>query len=218
MSRFEELGPLVWEATLETLLMVGVATAITVPLGTLLGVLLLISDRGQVLESRTFHRVLGAVVNVGRSIPFIILLVLVIPVTRAVVGTTIGTPAAIVPLTIATVPFFARVVETALREVPAGLVEAATSAGATSRQVVAKVLLPEALPGLVSGLTITVIGIVGYSAMAGAVGGGGLGDVAIRYGYQRFETDTTIFTVVVLVALVQLVQLLGDAVARRFTH
>jgi D-methionine transport system permease protein len=218
MSRFEELGPLVWEATLETLLMVGVATAITVPLGTLLGVLLLISDRGQVLESRTLHRVLGAVVNVGRSIPFIILLVLVIPVTRAVVGTTIGTPAAIVPLTIATVPFFARVVETALREVPAGLVEAATSAGATSRQVVAKVLLPEALPGLVSGLTITVIGIVGYSAMAGAVGGGGLGDVAIRYGYQRFETDTTIFTVVVLVALVQLVQLLGDAVARRFTH
>jgi D-methionine transport system permease protein len=142
----------------------------------------------------------------------------VIPVTRAVVGTTIGTPAAIVPLTIATVPFFARVVETALREVPAGLVEAATSAGATSRQVVAKVLVPEALPGLVSGLTITVIGIVGYSAMAGAVGGGGLGDVAIRYGYQRFETDTTIFTVVVLVALVQLVQLLGDAVARRFTH
>ncbi len=218
MSRVEELSPLVWEATLETLLMVGVATAITVPLGTLLGVLLLISDRGQVLESRTLHRVLGAVVNVGRSIPFIILLVLVIPVTRAVVGTTIGTPAAIVPLTIATVPFFARVVETALREVPAGLVEAATSAGATSRQVVAKVLLPEALPGLVSGLTITVIGIVGYSAMAGAVGGGGLGDVAIRYGYQRFETDTTIFTVVVLVALVQLVQLLGDAVARRFTH
>ncbi len=218
MSRFEELTPLVWEATKETLLMVGVATAITVPLGTLLGVLLLISDRGQVLESRTLHRVLGAVVNVGRSIPFIILLVLVIPVTRAVVGTTIGTPAAIVPLTIATVPFFARVVETALREVPAGLVEAATSAGATSRQVVAKVLLPEALPGLVSGLTITVIGIVGYSAMAGAVGGGGLGDVAIRYGYQRFETDTTIFTVVVLVALVQLVQLLGDAVARRFTH
>jgi D-methionine transport system permease protein len=218
MSRFEELGPLVWKATLETLLMVGVATAITVPLGTLLGVLLVISDRGQVLESRTLHRVLGAVVNVGRSIPFIILLVLVIPVTRAVVGTTIGTPAAIVPLTIATVPFFARVVETALREVPAGLVEAALSAGASSRQVVAKVLLPEALPGLVSGLTITVIGIVGYSAMAGAVGGGGLGDVAIRYGYQRFETDTTIFTVVVLVALVQLVQLLGDAVARRFTH
>jgi D-methionine transport system permease protein len=218
MSRIEELTPLVWEATLETLLMVGVATAITVPLGTLLGVLLLISDRGQVLESRILHRALGAVVNVGRSIPFIILLVLVIPVTRAVVGTTIGTPAAIVPLTIATVPFFARVVETALREVPAGLVEAALSAGASSRQVVAKVLLPEALPGLVSGLTITVIGIVGYSAMAGAVGGGGLGDVAIRYGYQRFETDTTIYTVVVLVALVQLVQLLGDAVARRFTH
>lgn len=213
-----ETADLIWEATLETLRMVGVAMLITVPLGLLIGVLLLLTARGAPLHQPLVNRLLGLIVNVGRSIPFIILLVALIPFTRAVVGTTIGTTAAIVPLTVATIPFFARVVETALREVPAGLVEAAQAAGASDRQVVTKVLVPEALPSLVSGATITAIAVLGYSAMAGAVGGGGLGDVAIRYGYQRYETDVTIATVVVLVVLVQLIQLLGDALARRLSH
>jgi D-methionine transport system permease protein len=139
----------------------------------------------------------------------------VIPLTRAIVGTTIGSTAAIVPLTLAAIPFFARVVETALREIERGLVEAAQSMGATTWQIIAKVLLPEAMPSLVLGLTITIIGLLGYSAMAGAVGGGGLGDLAIRYGYQRFETEVMIATVVLLVVLVQGIQMLGDAAARR---
>src|ERR1700754_3423994 len=214
----EDWTPLIWQATRETLVMVGIAMAVTIPLGLALGVLLLISGRGQILEQPVLNKLLGAIVNVGRSVPFIILLVAVIPLTRAVVGTTIGTTAAIVPLALATIPFFARIVETALREVPGGLVEAALASGARRRDVVTKVLIPEALPSLVAGVTITTIGVLGYSAMAGAVGGGGLGRVAIRYGYQRYETSVTIATVVVLVLLVQLLQLAGDFVARRLSH
>jgi D-methionine transport system permease protein len=214
----DDLVPLIWEATLETLAMVGVAMAVTVPLGLLLGVLLLLTDRGQLLEQPVANRLIAAVVNVGRSVPFIILLVAIIPFTRLIAGTTIGTTAAIVPLAVATIPFYARIVEAALREVRPGLVEAALAAGASQRQVVTKVLLPEARPSLISGVTITAIGVLGYSAMAGAVGGGGLGDVAIRYGYQRYETDVTVATVVVLVALVQLLQLAGDRLARRVSH
>lgn len=214
----DETVDLIWTATVETLRMVGFAMAITIPLGLLLGVLLLLTARGAPLQQPVVNRLLGLIVDVGRSVPFIILLVALIPFTRAVVGTTIGTTAAIVPLTVATIPFFARIVEVSLREVPRGLIEAAQSAGASDRQVVAKVLVPEALPSLVSGATITTIGVLGYSAMAGAVGGGGLGDVAIRYGYQRYETDVTIATVVVLVVLVQLIQLTGDLLSRRLSH
>jgi D-methionine transport system permease protein len=204
-----------WEASVETFYMVGVATVFTILLGLPLGVLLVITDRRQIWESPQLNRVLAAIVNIGRSLPFIILLVAVIPLTRAIVGTTIGSTAAIVPLTLAAIPFFARVVETALREIERGLVEAAQSMGATTWQIIAKVLLPEAMPSLVLGLTITIIGLLGYSAMAGAVGGGGLGDLAIRYGYQRFETEVMIATVVLLVVLVQGIQMLGDAAARR---
>jgi D-methionine transport system permease protein len=214
----DETVDLIWTATLETLRMVGFAMLITIPLGLLLGVLLLLTARDAPLQQPLVNRLLGLIVDVGRSVPFIILLVALIPFTRAVVGTTIGTTAAIVPLTVATIPFFARIVEVSLREVPRGLIEAAQSAGASDRQVVAKVLVPEALPSLVSGATITTIGVLGYSAMAGAVGGGGLGDVAIRYGYQRYETDVTIATVVVLVVLVQLIQLTGDLLSRRLSH
>jgi D-methionine transport system permease protein len=206
------------DATLETLLMVGVAMLVTVPVGLFIGVLLLLTDRGQPLEQPVVNRVLAFIVNVGRSIPFIILLVAIIPFTRALVGTTIGTTAAIVPLAVATIPFFARIVETALREVPTGLVEAALAAGASRPQVVTKVLIPEAFASLVAGTTITTIGVIGYSAMAGAVGGGGLGDVAIRYGYQRYETDITVAVVVVLVVVVQVLQFVGDRVSRRLAH
>ncbi|MDI6101081.1 methionine ABC transporter permease [Actinoplanes sp. NEAU-A12] len=202
----------------ETAWMVGVATLLTAVGGLLVGVLLVLTDRGGLLPAPPVNAVLGLIVNVGRSLPFIILLVAVIPFTRAVVGTSIGTDAAIVPLTIGAIPFFARIVESALREVPADVVAAATAMGATRRQIVGKVLLREALPGLVAGLTITVIALVGYSAMAGVVGGGGLGDLAIRYGYQRFETEVMIATVVALVVLVQVVQMVGDVLARRLTR
>ncbi|MDP9312915.1 MAG: ABC transporter permease [Chloroflexota bacterium] len=210
-----ELLQVLWEASVETFYMVGVATLFTILLGLPLGVLLVITDRGQIWASPSLNRALAAIVNVGRSLPFIILLVAIIPLTRLIVGTSIGSTAAIVPLTIAAIPFFARVVETALREVDRGLIEAAQSMGATNWHIISKVLLPEAMPSLVLGLTITVIGLLGYSAMAGTVGGGGLGDLAIRFGYNRFQTDVMIATVVLLIILVQGIQMLGDAAARR---
>ncbi|WP_430790155.1 methionine ABC transporter permease [Actinoplanes sp. G11-F43] len=202
----------------ETAWMVGVSALITAVGGLLVGVLLVLTDRGGLLPIPPLNAVLGLIVNVGRSLPFIILLVAVIPFTRAIVGTSIGTDAAIVPLTIGAIPFFARIVESALREVPGDVVAAATAMGATRTQIVGKVLLRESLPGLVAGLTITVIALVGYSAMAGVVGGGGLGDLAIRYGYQRFETEVMIATVVALVVFVQLVQMVGDLLVRRLSH
>ena len=210
--------PLLGEGLWETIYMVGISAAITALGGLLIGVLLVLTERGGLLAAPPVNLVLGLIVNVGRSLPFIILLVAVIPFTRAVVGTTIGTDAAIVPLTIGAIPFFARIVETAIREVPRDVVDAAIAAGASRRQIVHKVLLREARPGLAAGLTITIIALVGYSAMAGTVGGGGLGDLAIRYGYQRFETEMMIATVVVLVLLVQAVQSLGDLVVRRLSH
>ncbi|BAL90744.1 putative ABC transporter permease protein [Actinoplanes missouriensis 431] len=202
----------------ETAWMVGVSTLLTAIGGLLVGVLLVLTDKGGLLAAPPVNAVLGLIVNVGRSLPFIILLVAIIPFTRAVVGTTIGTDAAIVPLTVGAIPFFARIVEAALREVPGDVVSAAVAMGATRRQIVGKVLLREALPALIAGLTITVIAIIGYSAMAGTVGGGGLGDLAIRYGYQRFETEVMIATVVALVVFVQLVQMVGDVLVRRLSH
>ena len=199
----------------ETLAMVGVSSSLAALMGVPLGILLVITDKGHILEHQLFNRVLGTIVNIGRSIPFIILLVAIIPFTRLVVGTSIGTPAAMVPLTVAAVPFVARLSETALREVDRGLIEAALAMGATPVQIVWKVLLPEAFPGLVAGLTITVVALVGYSAMAGAVGGGGLGDIGIRYGYQRFQPEMMLIVVLVLVAMVQGFQSLGDYLARR---
>lgn len=210
--------PRFWVATLETFTMVGVATLCTVLLGLPLGVLLVVLDRKSLLPLPSVHRILELGVNIGRSLPFIILLVAVLPLTRLLVGTSIGTAAAIVPLALAAIPFFARVVETALREVDPGLIEAAQAMGCTPWQIVSKVLLPEALASLVLGLTITIISLVGYSAMAGAIGGGGLGDLAIRYGYQRFQTDVMIATVILLVVLVQCIQLLGSHLAQRITR
>lgn len=199
----------------ETLLMVGVAVAVATIAGIPLGVVLVLTDRVGILPNWPVNRVLGAVINATRSTPFIILMVALIPFTRALVGTSIGTLAAIVPLAIAATPFLARLAESALREVDRGLIEAAQAMGATPRQIVAKVLLPEALPGLVAGITITFVSLIGYSAMAGAVGGGGLGDLGIRYGYQRFNTEMMIAVIVVLIALVQLVQSAGDLIVRR---
>ena len=210
-----ELARLLLDATLETLLMVGVSALLSGILGVPLGVVLVVTGRGHVLEHPAFSRALGAVVNAARSTPFIILLVAIIPLTRLLVGTSIGTAAAIVPLTLAAIPFVARITETALREVDPGLIEAAQAMGASAGQVVWRVLLPEALPGIVGGLTITLVSLVGYSAMAGAVGGGGLGDLGIRYGYQRFRPDVMLAVVAVLVVMVQAMQSTGDRLARR---
>jgi len=202
----------------ETLLMVAISGVVGSLLGVPLGVLLHLTNRGGVLSHPLFNRTIGVVVNAVRSIPFIILLVVVIPFTRFIVGSSIGTTAAIVPLTIAAVPFIARLVEAALREVDKGLVEAAQSMGATTSQIVWKVLLPEAMPGIVAGLTITFVSLVGYSAMAGAIGGGGLGDLGIRYGYQRYITEIMVAVVLILIVFVQAVQSFGDWLVRRISH
>ena len=215
---FSEWFPRLVHESLITLYMVGVATVLTVLLGLPLGVLLVTSDRRGLNPKPVLNRVLGVVVNLTRSVPFIILLVVLIPFTRLVVGTSIGPTAAIVPLTLAAVPFFARVTESALREVPGGLIEAAQSMGSSAWEVVSKVYIPEALPGLVLGIALTLISLVGYSAMAGAVGAGGLGDLAIRYGYQRFETEVMLVTVVLLIVFVQLVQTAGDRIAAKVSR
>ena len=203
---------------LETLWMVGISAALGTLVGLPLGVLLVVTDRHGLLEHLPFNRALGILANAVRSTPFIILLVAVIPFTRWVVGTSIGTTAAIVPLTIAAIPFIARLVETALREVDRGLIEALLAMGATPWQVIRTALIPEAMPGIVAGLTITLVSLIGHSAMAGAVGGGGLGDLGIRYGYQRFLPDVMALVVVVLIVLVQIVQSAGDRLVRRLSH
>jgi D-methionine transport system permease protein len=215
---WDEMGPLLWEAAGQTAQMVGWSTLFTVLFGLPLGVALVVFDRAGLRPAPALKSALGIVVNVGRSLPFIVLMIAIIPFTRLVVGTTIGTAAVVVPLTVGAVPFFARLVETALREVGADVVQAAQAMGAGRTTIVRKVLLPEALPGLVAAVTVTVVALIGYSAMAGTIGGGGLGDLAVRYGYQRFETLLMIVTVVLLIVLVQLIQSLGDLVARRLSH
>lgn len=202
----------------QTLTMVFSSGFVGFAFGIPIGVLLHISKKNGLLENKQLNRSLGMIVNIGRSIPFIILLVALIPVTRFIVGTSIGTAAAIVPLTIGAIPFVARLVEGALLEVPSGLVEAATAMGAKPYQIISKVLLPEALPGIFNAVTITLVTLVGYSAMAGTVGGGGLGDVGIRYGYQRFDGTVMMITVVILVILVQIIQSSGDYLVKRFDH
>ncbi len=202
----------------ETVVMVGISGLAGALLGLPLGVYLHLSSPGGVLENTTVNRVVGTTVNAVRSTPFIILLVAIIPFTRLITGSSIGTAAAVVPLTVAAAPFIARLIETALREVDLGLVEAAQAMGATTRQIVFKVLLPEALPGIVAALTISLVSLTGYSAMAGAIGGGGLGDLGIRYGYQRFLPEVMLAVVLVLIVFVQVVQSAGDALARRISH
>lgn len=215
---FSPLVDLFLKSLWETLVMVGISGAIGALAGIPLGIVLYLTDKQGVLPMLPLNRFTAVVVNAVRSTPFIILLVAIIPFTRLIVGTSIGTAAAIVPMTIAAAPFVARIVEASLREVDRGLVEAVSSMGATTWQIVYKVLLPEALPGIVAGLTITLISLVGFSAMAGAVGGGGLGDLGIRYGYQRFLPGVMLAVVLVLIAVVQLIQSTGDVLVRRLNH
>ena len=211
-----EIIALLFKATLDTLHMVAVSGLLGTLIGLPIGVLLAVTGKGELLQNLTFNRIVGAVVNVTRSTPFIILVVAIIPFTRLVAGTSIGTAAAIVPLTVAAIPFIARIVEGSVREVDRGLIEAAQAMGATPFQIIRKVLLPEALSSITLGLTLAAVSLIGYSAMVGAVGGGGLGDLGIRYGYQRFLPEVMLAVVVVLVVLVQIVQSAGDLLARRF--
>jgi len=215
---WNEVWPLLWPATRDTLYMTLVATAFTAVLGTLVGVLLLLTERGGLMPAPPVNKVLGFVVNVGRSLPFIILMIAIIPFTKLLVGTSIGNAAVIVPLTVGAIPFYARLVEIAVREVDPGVVSAALAMGASRREIVAKVLLREARPGLVSGLTVTVIALIGYTAMAGTIGGTGLGQLAITYGYERFEGKVMLASVVLLTLIVLVVQLIGDVVSRRLAH
>ncbi|MFC7332747.1 methionine ABC transporter permease [Rhodocista pekingensis] len=215
---WSELLDLVAGATLETLYMVGLSGLVTLAVGLPAGVALYLIEPAGPCPLPWLHRPLSTLVNIGRSLPFIVLLIAVIPLTRAIVGTSLGSSAAVVPLTLGSIPFFARVVEAALREVDRGRIEAVVAMGGTLRHLIFMVLLPEALPALLAGVTLTLVMLVGFSAMAGVVGGGGLGDLAIRYGYQRFNTEVMVATVVVLILLVQLLQSLGDRAVRRLAH
>lgn len=206
---------LILDATQQTLYMVAVSGILGTVAGLPLGVFLATSRKGELFAAPLANHVLGLVVNAARSTPFIILVVAIIPFTRLVAGTSIGTNAAIVPLTVAAAPFIARLIEAAIREVDQGLVEAARAMGASPLQIVAKVLLPEALPAITLALTLAAVSLLGYSAMVGAVGGGGLGDLGIRFGYQRFMPEVMAAVVIVLILLVQGVQTLGDLIARR---
>ncbi|GAA3369286.1 ABC transporter permease [Streptomyces sannanensis] len=211
---WSEMQPLLSQGTIDTLYMVLWSTVVAIIGGLPLGILLVLTDKGGLLQNIVVNKVVGTIVNIGRSLPFIILLIALIPFTKLIVGTFIGPTAMIVPLAIGAIPFFARLVETAIREVDHGLVEAVQAMGGGIPTIVGKVLLPQALPSLISGLTTTVIVLIGYSAMAGAVGGEGLGSKAITYGYQRFETGFMLVTVVVLIAIVTAVQLIGDGAVR----
>lgn len=210
-----ELIRMIASSTLDTLYMVGLAGLFGTLIGLPLGIFLATSQPGELFAAPVANRLIGVVVNATRSTPFIILVVAIVPLTRLIAGTSIGTAAATVPLTIAAIPFIARVIEAAIREVDHGLIEAARAFGASPLQIVRKVLLPEAMPAVTMALTLTIVSLLGYSAMVGAVGGGGLGDLGIRYGYQRFMPEVMLTVVLVLIALVQGVQTLGDTLARK---
>ncbi|OWR20585.1 methionine ABC transporter permease [Brevundimonas diminuta] len=206
------------KATIDTLLMLGGSMVLTVILGVPLGVLLYLSGKGRLAANPVLNALLSFVVNVLRSVPFIILLIVMLPVTVLLVGTSLGVAGAIPPLVVGAAPFYARLVETALREVDKGVVEATQAMGGSTFQIVTRALLPEAMPGIIAGATVTAIALVSYTAMAGVVGAGGLGDLAIRFGYQRFQTDVMAVTVVLLLILVQILQMIGDRLVAKVSH
>ena len=211
----QDMIGVLYEPLLETVYMVGVSTLFTVLIGLPLGTVIVITSDNHIMPKKVLNTVLSYIVNITRSFPFIILMISIFPLTKFIVGKKIGTTAAIVPLVFAATSFFARLVETSLREIPWGVIEAALSMGSTTMQIIRRVMIPEALSSIVLGITTTVISILGYSAMAGSIGGGGLGDLAIMYGYQRWQTDIMIITVIVLVILVQIIQSIGNRIAKR---
>ncbi|RJG22656.1 methionine ABC transporter permease [Paenibacillus thiaminolyticus] len=215
MDSLIQILPDLYKAFFQTLYMVGISLVAALILGLPIGIILFVTDKGLFLENRLTRVFLGFIVNIIRSVPFIILLVTLLPLTKLIAGTTIGPTAASVSLSVAAIPFFARLVETALREIDKGVIEAAVSIGATPWMIIKDVLLPEAKPGIVQGINITAISLVAYSAMAGTVGGGGIGDLAIRFGYYRYDNTVMFTTVIVLICLVQLIQYAGDFLAKK---
>ncbi len=206
---------LLFKSLAETLYMLSVSAIIAAIIGIPLGILLVVTEKNGILVCPVLNKPLAFAINMVRSISFIILMVAIIPFTRMVAGTSIGTTAAIVPLTIAAIPYTARMVETSIREIPFGLIEAAESMGASPYQIIKKVLIPEALPSIIENMTVVIVSLIGSSAMAGTIGGGGLGDLAIRYGYQRFQADVMIATIIVLIIIVQLIQFIGSTWSRK---
>lgn len=211
----ENLVELLYKPLVETLYMIGVSMIFSVIIGLILGTVLVVTSENHIMPSKIINSILSNVINITRSFPFIILLIVLFPLTKLIVGTKIGTTAAIVPLSFAATPFFARMVETALRDIPWGIIEAALAMGSTPMQIIIKVMIPEAMPSIIQAVTTTTIGVLGYSAMAGSIGGGGLGDLAIVYGYQRWRTDIMVITVIVLIILVVIIQLIGDFISRK---
>ncbi len=210
----EQVISLLLNGTLDTLQMTIISTVVAMILGIPLGVVLVVTSKSHILENLALNKGLGLIVNATRSVPFIILMVAIIPLTRLVAGTSIGTTAACVPLTIAAIPFLARLVETSIKDINFGVIEAAQSMGASPFQIIRKVLLPEALPTIIDNVTVLIVNLIGYSAMAGTIGGGGLGDIAIRYGYQRFQGDIMLATIVILIVMVQAIQMVGDGLSK----
>ncbi|MEV2472118.1 methionine ABC transporter permease [Paenibacillus larvae] len=206
------------KATVQTMTMLGISILFTFIIGLPLGILLYITSKGNFLQNRFIYSILSVVVNILRSVPFVILMIAMIPLTKILVGKSIDVQGTIPPLVVAAAPFFARLVETSLREVDRGVIEAAQSMGASYRQIIFRVLLPESLSGLIAGITIITVSLVSYTAMAGLIGGGGLGDLAIRYGYQRFDTAVMLVTIVILLILVQILQMIGDRLVLRFSR
>ncbi|MBF1051378.1 MAG: ABC transporter permease [Peptostreptococcaceae bacterium] len=206
---------LLYKPLVETLYMMSISMFFSVIIGLVIGTVLVVTSSGHIMPSKTINVILSNVVNITRSFPFIILLIVLFPITKLIVGTKIGTTAAIVPLTFAATPFFARLVETSLRDIPWGIIEAALAMGSTPMQIILKVMIQEAMPSIVQGITTTAIGILGYSAMAGSIGGGGLGDLAIVYGYQRWRTDIMIITVIVLILIVIVIQSIGNTISKK---
>lgn len=213
---FAALWELLYPSLGETLYMVFFSTLFSVLLGMVLGIFLVVTDKNHIYPMPRLNSILSTVINIARSIPFLILIIAIFPLSRLIVGTTIGSTASIVPLSIAAAPFVARVIESALKEVSWGVIEASLSVGASTRQIIFRVMLPEAMPSLILGITLTIINILGYSAMAGSIGGGGLGDLALRYGYQRFQTDVLIATIIILIIMVQIIQFTGNFLANTF--
>src|SRR5690554_3823247 len=209
---------LIWSATVETFVMTGASLVFTVIIGLPLGVILFLTAQGQLLENRWTYQSLSFLVNVLRSVPFLILLIVMIPLSRALAGTALGVQGSIPPLVASAAPFFARLIENVLREVDPGVSEACRAMGANSRQTVLMALIPEATTGIVAAVIVTAIALVGYSAMSGVIGGGGLGDLALRFGYQRYQTDVMIITVVILVVMVQILQVFGDRLVARLNR
>jgi D-methionine transport system permease protein len=202
----------------QTIYMVSITTILSILIGTPIGVFLVSTRKKHILENNILHQTLSYIVNLGRSFPFIILMIFIIPFTRLLVGTSIGTNAAIIPLSMATIPFYARVIENALLEVDWGIIEASQAMGATPFQIIYKVLIPESMPAIILGITITLINVISYSAMAGTVGGGGLGDLAIRYGYHRFDNEIMIWTVILLIVIVQMIQISGNFISKQINR